>query len=460
MTEYRIESDSLGEVKVPKEALYGAQTVRAQHNFHITGQTVHPAMIQSLAYVKKASALANYEVGELTEEVAKVIMQAADEIIAGDHLEEFATDAIQGGAGTSINMNMNEVLANRAAQLLDEPLGTYQTVHPNDHVNRAQSTNDVIPTGGKLTILFLSEALIDAMEQLVISLEAKAEEYRDVTKVGRTHLQDAVIITFGQVFQSFATMIRRDIRRIQHALEEMHTINMGATAVGTEINTTPGYKERVAKYLAEYTGFDFETAEDLVDGTKHIDGFVYVSSALKSFAASLSRMCNDMRLMASGPKVGLNEITIPQKQPGSSIMPGKVNPVIFEVTNQACFHVIGNDLTITLASEAGQMELNVFEPVLFYNLFQSIDYLTNACTTLRVNGIEGLTVNGHQASEYVRQSFALATAVSPQLGYSKVSSLTKQAMKENRPFVDVLIDEGIMTEAELKEAFPAYFPTN
>lgn len=455
--DYRIEIDSLGEVEVPSHALYGAQSVRASQNFYIIGQKVHPLMIKSLAYVKKACAQANYDLKELSKQVVELIFEACDEIIEGQHHQEFITDAIQGGAGTSINMNMNEVIANRCAQIVGRDLGRYDLVHPNDQVNRSQSTNDVIPTAGKITVLSLAPYLIDELRSLAKSLESKAQEFNKVMKVGRTHLQDAVIISMGRVIQSFATMIYRDIRRLEHALSEMHTINLGATAIGTEINAQEGYKEKARQHLSDFTGIEFNTAEDLVDGTKHIDSFVYVHGALKIIAGNLSRMCNDFRLMASGPKVGLNEIEIPQMQPGSSIMPGKVNPVIFEVVNQVCFQVLGNDLTVSKASEAGQMELNVFEPVLFYNLFQSFEILTNACHTLRMNGIEGLSVNEDVCHQYVINSMALGTSLIKDLGYMKVSELTKKALKTNRSLTDLIIEEDLIDLDELDEDLEIYF---
>lgn len=451
MEQVRMERDSLGEVPVPKEALYGAQSVRSVENFHITGQKINPLMIWSLGAVKKACAQANEAVGELDAKIAQAITQASDEIMEGTHNEEFITDAIQGGAGTSMNMNVNEIIANRASQLLGDPLGTYTSVHPNDHVNKAQSTNDVIPTAGKLTTLLLGEALLAEMDLLETAFSKKAEAYKEVIKVGRTHLQDAVLISMGQVFASYSTLLTRDMKRLTHALEEMKTVNLGATAVGTGINSVVGYKEAAVQKLTDVTGISFVGAEDLVDSTKHIDGFAYVHSALKTFATGLSRLSNDLRLMASGPKVGLNELHLPAKQPGSSIMPGKVNPVIPEVVNQVCFQVIGNDATITMAVEAGQMELNVFEPVLFFNLFQSMEILKNACHTLRVNAIEGLTVNEAQCTQYVEESLAMATALLKELGYTKVTELTNQALKENRTLRELVLEQGLLSEEVLEE---------
>ena len=446
----RFEQDSLGQVRVHQSALYGAQSIRASQNFYITGETVHPMMIRSLAYVKKAAALANKDLGQLDDLIAQAIIQACDEIISGDFDSEFITDAIQGGAGTSLNMNANEVISNRAAQILGKPIGVYSVVHPNDHANKGQSTNDVIPTSGKLATIHLGVTLLEMMDTLQLAFGAKANEFNDVIKVGRTHLQDAVLISMGQVFTSYQTLIKRDMKRLEHALEEMKTINLGATAVGTGINSVKGYKEKAVAHLSDITGIDFVLADDLIDGTKHIDGFSYVHSSLKTFALGLSKLANDLRMMTSGPKVGLNEISLPAKQPGSSIMPGKVNPVIPEVVNQVCFQVIGNDTTINMAVEAGQMELNVFEPVVFYNLFQSFDILTQACDTLRVNAIDDLVVNTDRCDIYVEESLAMATALVKVLGYTKVSEITKEALVEKKTLRELVLKYNLLKEEELE----------
>lgn len=451
ITNERTEYDSLGEVKVPKTALYGAQSVRASENFHITNQKINPLMIWALGAVKKACAEANKEIGELEPTIGNAIIKACEEIMEGLHNHEFITDPIQGGAGTSINMNANEIIANRASQIVSEPIGTYSRIHPNDHVNKAQSTNDIIPTAGKLTTILLGENLLQEMESMESVLNEKAEEFSTIIKVGRTHLQDAVLISMGQVFNSYSTMIKRDIKRLRNTLDEMKTINLGATAVGTGINSKCGYKEKAIQNLSTITGIQFEGAKDLIDSTKHVDSFAYVHAELKTFATGLSRMCNDLRMMASGPKVGMNEIHLPSKQPGSSIMPGKVNPVIPEVVNQVCFQVIGNDATITMATEAGQMELNVFEPVLFFNLFQSMEILKNACYTLRVNAIDGLTINERQCHQYVEQSLAVGTALVKELGYAKVSELTKLALKEDRTLRELVLQNHLLSETLLNE---------
>lgn len=448
----RIEYDSLGSVEVPKDALYGAQTVRALQNFQITGRRVNDMMYLALAQVKKACALANKSVGELDGPRCDAIVFACDEIISGKYKEAFITDAIQGGAGTSMNMNVNEIIANRAAQILNRPIGVYDYIHPNDHVNRAQSTNDIIPTAGKLTVLNLGLLLVEEMTFLADTFHAKALEFSNIIKVGRTHLQDAVLISMGQVFHSYESVVRRDIQRLKQSLSEMQVINLGATAVGTGINSVEGYREHAVTHLSRITGKSFVSAEDLVDATKHVDGFANVHGSLKTFAVGLSRICNDIRMMASGPKVGFNEIFLPEKQPGSSIMPGKVNPVIPEVVNQVCFQVIGNDATVTLAAEAGQMELNVFEPVLFDNLFESLEILRHACATLRIHAIQDIKVNEHRIQDYVEHSLAMATALVKYLGYEKVSEITKQALKENKSLKTLVLEQGLMSEAEVDEA--------
>jgi len=449
LNEYRIEKDSLGDVKVPLDSLYGAQTVRAMNDFHITGSFVNPIMFTSLAKVKKACAIANFEIGDLDQEISNAIVLACDEIIDGKHLEYFVTDAIQGGAGTSLNMNINEIISNRANEILGGAYGKYDLVHPNDHSNKAQSTNDIIPTAGKLTILELSTELLNEMQLLANSFEEKADEYKEVIKVGRTHLQDAVLISMGQVFNSYATMINRDIRRIKNSLDEMKDINLGATAVGTGINSTEGYRELALENLSSITGIDFRASEDLIDGTKHIDGFAQVHSALKVFALSLSRLSNDLRLMASGPLVGLSEISLPSRQPGSSIMPGKVNPVIPEVVNQVCFQVIGNDTTVNMAVEAGQMELNVFEPVIFKNIFESFEILTNACATLRLNAVNDMIVNEDTVNANVENSLAMATALLKPLGYDKVSQITQEALLRKMSLRDIVLEQELLNEEEL-----------
>lgn len=450
-TEYRLEHDSLGEVEVPINALYGVQTVRATRNFPITRITTNPMMIRALGMVKKACAIANHECGHLDDEQTNYILQACDEVIAGKLNQWFVTDVIQGGAGTSTNMNANEVIANRAAQLAGKELGKYDYIHPNDHVNFGQSTNDVFPTAGKIASLFLVEELIQEVMLLQESLLEKSIEFNDVIKLGRTHLQDAVPIRMGQEFHAFATALVRDIRRIKLSFSSLKSVNMGATAVGTGINADERYKKICVRALGEITQIDLTSAKDLVDGTRNVDPFVFAHGSLKTLCVNLSKMCNDLRLMASGPKTGLAEIVLPARQPGSSIMPGKVNPVIPEVVNQVCFQVFGNDLTVTKAAEAGQMELNVFEPVLFFNLFQSIQVLTNACYTLRDNAIMGIQANKAHCLEVMENSLGTATALAPHIGYANASKMAKMALSQNRKLKELILENELMTKEKLEE---------
>lgn len=447
----RIEKDALGEKEIPEKALYGIASLRAKENFQIYQQLVHPALIEGIIWVKKACALANLAVGKLSNEQTNLILKASDEILNGKFKEAFITEAIQGGAGTSINMNVNEVIANRAAELAGLAKGEYQLIHPNDQVNLSQSTNDVIPSAGKYALLTLTPALLTAIDLLIAAFQAKSVEYHEVIKVGRTHLQDAVFITFGQIFQSYQSVLTREKARINQSLNDLSLINLGATAVGTGINSAPGYAKLAVKNLSDLTGIKFQLADDLVDATKHVDSFVAFHSSLKNFALSLSRMMNDLRLMASGPRNGLNEISLPAVQPGSSIMPGKVNPVILEVVNQVCFKVIGNDTTVSLASEAGQMELNVFEPVMLVSLFESVELLTNALNTLTTKAIRGLTVNSEACLAAVEHSLASATGLVKKFGYTQVSTWAKQALNEKRSIKEVVGQTGLISEVELDE---------
>lgn len=449
--DFRMEHDSLGEIKVPRYALYGGQTVRATHNFPITHIQTHPVMIRSLGMIKKACAYANHECGHLDDHRTKLIVEACDEVIRGELNEWFITDVIQGGAGTSTNMNVNEVIANRAAQLAGKEIGLYEYIHPNDHVNFGQSTNDVFPTAGKLTALFLIENLLEELMLLQESLLDKSIEFNDVIKLGRTHLQDAVPIRMGQEFHAFATAIVRDLRRIRVAFHSLKSVNMGATAIGTGINTDERYRRICMRYLCDISQIDLTSSRDLIDGTRNADPFVFAHSSLKTLCVNLSKMCNDLRLMASGPKTGLAEIILPARQPGSSIMPGKLNPVIPEVCNQVCFQVFGNDITITKAAEAGQMELNVFEPVLFYNLFQSIDLLTHACYTLRDNAIVGIIANKEHCKEVMENSLGTATALAPYIGYANASDMAKQALKENRKLKELILEHKLISPEKLEE---------
>ena len=446
---YRIEKDSIGTKQVPVDAYYGVQSLRGCENFQITGQRLRPEFIESLAQIKKACAICNYNVGELDEERKNTIIKVCDEILEGKFHDQFICDPVQGGAGTTANMNANEVIANRAIELLGGQKGDYSIVHPNDHVNRAQSTNDVIPTAAKMTTAKLLVKAILQVEALDAALVMKAEEFKDVIKMGRTQMQDAVPIRLGAEFGAYSKAIRRDIKRLNAALKEMYTINLGGTAVGTALNANPKYVDTLAPTLAEITCLPLQKAEDLVDGTQNLDSFAYVSSALKTCAISCSKMANDFRLMSSGPRCGFEEINLPPKQNGSSIMPGKVNPVIPEVMSQASFLIIGNDMCITMAAEAGQLELNFAEPVLYHKLFESIVALTGAVHTLTVNCVSGITANEERCRELVDGSVGVITAICPTLGYAESADIAKTAIKTGESVREVLKRKDIMSEEEI-----------
>lgn len=441
---YRIESDSIGSLKVPSNAYYGVQSLRARNNFQITGRTIHKELIISVAKIKKAAAITNMKAHLLNEKKAYAIISACDEIINGKLHDQFIVDAIQGGAGTSTNMNANEVIANRAIEILGESKGNYNVVHPNDDVNMAQSTNDVFPTAGKITILKLLPKAIKALKNLQISMLKKADEFDGIIKMGRTQLQDAVPIRLGQSFAAYAKVLNRDIIRLTKVQDEIRYVNMGATAIGTSINVSPYYLKNIVKELSRVTDLKLLQSENLIDGTQNLDSFVSVSSALKTCAVSLSKICNDLRLLSSGPRTGINEINLPAMQNGSSIMPGKVNPVIPEVVSQVAFNIIGNDYTITMAAEAGQLELNAFEPVLFYNIFESIETLTAACKTLNENCILGITANEERCSYLLNSSVALSTALCPYLGYKKSAEIAKYSLKTGKTIREIVIEENLL----------------
>lgn len=452
----RLESDSVGTREVPSEAYYGVQSMRAGENFSITGTGMNPAFLRNLALIKKAAAITNCSAGELDRDKAKAIEEAADEVIRGDFSDSFIVDAVQGGAGTSANMNMNEVIANRANELLGGRKGTYDRIHPNDHVNMAQSTNDVVPTAGKMTVLDLMKPLIDELIRLEKALSEKSVEFDDVIKMGRTQLQDAVPMRLGQTFHAYAAMVRRDRKRLENTEKEMLSVNLGGTAIGSAINTSLGYLNGIVPCLAKISGLPLRQAEDLFDATENLDGFVAVSGALKTCATDLSKMCNDLRLLSSGPKTGLGEIALPAKQNGSSIMPGKVNPVIPEVVTQVAFLVIGHDTTITMAAEAGQLELNAFEPVLFYNLFESEIAMKGAVTTLIDNCITGITANRERCRTLLESSAGIATALNPYIGYRKAAEIAKKSVRENRSVREIVLSEKIMTDAQLDRILDPY----
>ena len=448
-TDYRVERDSIGVKDIPEDVYYGVQSLRAAENFHITGLNMHPEIINSLAYIKKAAAITNCEVGLLEKKKAQAIVQACDEIVSGKFHNEFIVDPIQGGAGTSLNMNANEVIANRAIEILGGKKGDYTIVNPNDDVNCGQSTNDVIPTAGKMTSLHLLQNLKKQLLRLYDALNEKAKEFDHVIKMGRTQMQDAVPIRLGQEFKAYSVAIMRDIHRMDKAMDEMRTLNMGGTAIGTGINADENYLRRIVPNLSEISGMEFIQAFDLIDATQNLDSFVAVSGAVKACAVTLSKMSNDLRLMSSGPRAGFGEINLPAKQNGSSIMPGKVNPVIPEVVNQVAFNIIGNDMTITMAAEAGQLELNAFEPIIFYCMFQSIDTLGYAVETLVDNCIVGITANEERCRQLVENSVGIITAICPHVGYEKTADIAKKAINSNESVRSLILKENIMDEEEL-----------
>ncbi len=449
--EFRVEKDSIGTKDVPENVYYGVQSLRAAENFHITGLNMHPEIINSLAYIKKAAAITNCEAGLLDKRRTQAIVQACDEILEGKFREDFIVDPIQGGAGTSLNMNANEVIANRAIEILGGKKGDYSVVNPNDHVNCGQSTNDVIPTAGKMTSLRLLKKLKKQLLRLHSALEQKADEFDGVIKMGRTQLQDAVPIRLGQEFKAYSVAILRDLNRMDKAMDEMRTLNMGGTAVGTGLNADESYLRRIVPNLSEISGMDLVQAYDLIDATQNLDSFVAVSGAVKACAVTLSKIANDLRLMSSGPRAGFGEINLPAKQNGSSIMPGKVNPVIPEVVNQVAFNAIGNDMTITMAAEAGQLELNAFEPIIFYCLFQSIDTIAYAVNTFVDNCVIGITANETRCRYFVENSVGIITAICPYVGYQKAAEIAKEAIKTGESVRKLIIEKGLLTKEQMDE---------
>lgn len=446
---FRKEHDSVGSHDVPVNAYYGVQSIRAQENFPITGYRLNPTFIKSMAYVKKAAAKTNGDIGQISQEVMNAMIQACDEILDNQWLDEFIVDPIQGGAGTSMNMNINEVIANRANEILGGKKGDYDKVHPNDHANYGQSTNDVIPTAGKLTVITLCQGLRQEMVRLKEAFDQKAQEFSHVIKMGRTQMQDAIPIRLGQEFEAYSVAIERNIQRLDKALEEMYVVNLAGTAIGTGLNADINYVSNVVPNLAEVSGIKVTQAENLIDGTQHVDSFALISSTLKNFAISISKIANDLRLLSSGPKTGFNEINLPKKQNGSSIMPGKVNPVIPEVVNQVAFRVVGNDATITMAVEAGQLELNAFEPVIFYALFESISILEKGIATWIDNCILGITTNEEHTQNLVDNSIGIITAIVPSVGYQKAAEIANEALSSGRTVKELILEQGILTEDAL-----------
>jgi aspartate ammonia-lyase len=447
----RTEHDLLGDREVPFEALYGVQTLRALENFPITGEPLRefPELIEALASVKEAAALANHDLGLLDTERMDVIVRAAREIRAGRHHEHFLVDMIQGGAGTSTNMNVNEVIANRALELLNRPRGDYEKISPNSHVNLSQSTNDVYPTAVRLALHISIEGFRKELSRLVEAFGLKGKEFAPMLKMGRTQMQDAVPMTLGQEFQAFAHTLGEDVDRLGEAQLLIREINLGATAIGTGINAPVGYADGVRERLISIVGIELLTAPDLVEATSDTGAFVQLSGVLKRTAVKLSKICNDLRLLSSGPRAGFGEINLPAMQPGSSIMPGKVNPVIPEVVNQVCFDVIGGDVTVTMAAEGGQLQLNAFEPVIAYRLLRSIDTLRNACIVLRERCVNGITANADRMRYFVEHSIGIVTALVPVLGYETATEIAKTALDSGRGVFDVVLERGLLTREQL-----------
>ncbi|MBP3038437.1 aspartate ammonia-lyase [Bacillaceae bacterium Marseille-Q3522] len=456
----RVEKDFLGTKEVAAEAYYGIQTLRAVENFPITGYRLHDELIKAMAMVKKAAAQANMETGRLYRGLGEVIIKAADEIIQGKWHDQFIVDPIQGGAGTSINMNTNEVIANRALELMGKEKGDYFHLSPNSHVNMAQSTNDTFPTAIHLATLSLLEKLLSTMEAMKDVFGKKAAEFDEVIKMGRTHLQDAVPIRLGQEFEAYKRVLERDIKRITASRQHLFSVNMGATAVGTGLNADLNYIKIVVGKLSAISGFPLQNAEHLVDATQNTDAYTEVSASLKVCMMNMSKIANDLRLMASGPRVGFNEISLPSRQPGSSIMPGKVNPVMAEVINQVAFQVIGNDHTICLASEAGQLELNVMEPVLVFNLIQSISIMNNAFHVFTEYCLKGIEANKEKLAKDVENSVGIITAVNPHLGYEAVARIAREAILTGKSVRELCLKYDVLTEEELNLILDPYEMTD
>ena len=451
---FRIESDLLGELQVPVEAYYGVQTQRALNNYKISNTRMcdYPDYVVAMACIKLSAAETNKELGALDSTIADAIVAACREIIDGKFHDQFPVDMVQGGAGTSVNMNANEVIANRALEIMGHEKGEYKFCSPNDHVNCGQSTNDAYPSAFRYAFIRMNKNLVKSLQNLIDAFRAKGEEFKYVIKMGRTQLQDAVPMTSGQEFNAFATNLDEEILNLERNVNLLYEINMGGTAIGTGLNAKPGFADLCAKKLTELTWENFIAAPDLVEATPDTGAYVSYSWALKRLAVKLSKICNDLRLMASGPRCGLKEINLPPKAPGSSIMPGKVNPVIPEVANQICFKVIGNDVTVSFAAEAGQLQLNVMEPVIVESIMESITWLTNVMNTLRRECIEGITINKERCYDMVKNSIGIVTALNPIIGYKASTKIAKEALETNRSVYDIVLEQGIMTKEDLDNA--------
>ena len=455
-TRLRMEHDFLGDREVPADAYYGIQTLRGKENFHITGMPLsrEPYFVKAFGYVKKAAAMANRDLGVLDPKVADAIIRACDRLIAGEFVDQFITDFIQGGAGTSTNMNANEVIANLALESLGHQKGEYQYVNPNDHVNFGQSTNDVYPTAFHLGLILRLESYMEALRQLKDAFYAKAREFDKVLKMGRTHLQDAVPMSLGAEFQGWGTTIGEEVERLASVRQILQCVNLGATAIGTTVTAAPGYPALATKHLSDITGLKFCLAEDLIEATSDTGDYVLLSGVIKHTAVKLTKICNDLRMLASGPRCGLNEINLPQKQPGSSIMPGKVNPVIPEVVNQTSFLVIGLDVTVTLAASAGQLQLNVMEPVITFALFGSIAAMERAVNSLRAHCVEGITANHERTRDMVLNSLGVVTLLKPSLGYKQCSEIAKEGFETGKSLHDIVVNERkLLSQQKWDEIF-------
>ena len=449
----RTESDLLGELQIPETAYYGVQTQRAINNFKISNNYLshYPEFVKALGVVKLGAAQANHELGILSKELFDAISFASNELIAGKYTEQFPIDMIQGGAGTSTNMNANEVIANIALEHLGKQKGEYQFCSPNDHVNLSQSTNDAYPSALKLALFNMNKPLVEALTSLYEAFDKKGKQFGNVIKMGRTQLQDAVPMTLGQEFEGFSNTLHKEVDNLNRIAAELLVINMGATAIGTGLNAVPGYAQLCTTKIAEIMNEDVSLADNLVEATSDTSSFVDYSSALKRLCVKLSKICNDLRLLTSGPRTGLFEINLPPKQPGSSIMPGKVNPVIPEVVNQVCFKVIGNDLSITMAAEAGQLQLNVMEPIIGFSIMESIQYLTNAMNTLRVECVDGITANAEHLKNEVQNSIGIVTALNPYIGYKASTKIAKEALETGGSVYQLVLDHSLLSKERLDE---------
>ncbi|WP_087026828.1 aspartate ammonia-lyase [Thaumasiovibrio subtropicus] len=455
-TATRVEEDLLGQRQIPADAYYGIHTLRAVENFNISSTTISdvPEFVRGMVFTKKAAALANKELGVIPTEVGEYIVKACDVILeTGKCMDQFPSDVYQGGAGTSVNMNTNEVIANLALELMGKEKGDYELINPNDHVNKSQSTNCAYPTGFRVAVYNSMMKLVEKLSYLVKAFDAKGEEFKDVLKMGRTQLQDAVPMTVGQEFHAFSVLLNEEVRSLKRNAQLLLEVNLGATAIGTGLNTPAGYQELAVKHLAEVTGLDVVPSEDLIEATSDCGAYVMVHCALKRLAVKLSKICNDLRLLSSGPRAGLNEINLPEMQAGSSIMPAKVNPVIPEVVNQVCFKVIGNDSTITFAAEAGQLQLNVMEPVIGQALFESIEILGNACVNLGEKCVEGITVNKEVCEQYVMGSIGIVTYLNPFIGHHEGDIVGKICAETGKSVREVVLERGLLTEEQLDDIF-------